>query len=181
MPLSADSPLAHLMARFARAGSVRWIGLRPARDEVMQAQQDVEAVQGGGLRGDRYRGRDGGRGITLIQFEHLPVIASLAGVDQVSPALLRRNIAIEGIALSALVGQRFQLGTALLEATGRCDPCSRMEAALGEGGYNAMRGHGGITARVLEGGRIRIGDSLLPDGLMSGSRMAGSSARPVTH
>ena len=76
------------------------------------------------------------------------------------PALLRRNIVVAGLNLLALKGRRFRIGGALLEGSGPCEPCSRMEEALGPGGYNAMRGHGGITARVVEGGLIRVGDAV---------------------
>lgn len=100
--------------------------------------------------------------MTLIQWEHLPVIAALSGHDQVDPALLRRNIAVAGINLLALRKRLFRIGTAVLEGSGLCAPCSRMEAALGPGGYSAMRGHGGITAAVIEPGRIGLGDQVTP-------------------
>ena len=65
-----------------------------------------------------------------------------------------------GVNLLALKSRRFRIGGAVFEATGPCDPCSRMEEALGPGGLNAMRGHGGITARVAESGAIRVGDAV---------------------
>jgi MOSC domain-containing protein YiiM len=148
-----------LMARLPRAGCVNWIGVRPARDVPMLAL-DAVRIDGNGLDGDRYTGGSGKRAVTLIQAEHLPVIAQLSGHASVAPGTLRRNIVVAGIPLVALKGRRFRIGEAVLEGTGPCDPCSRMEAALGPGGYNAMRGHGGLTARVIEPGWVRIGDAV---------------------
>ncbi len=149
-----------LMSQFPRDGMVQWIGVRPARNVPMREVDAVEATAGGGLAGDRYAGGSGKRGVTLIQAEHLPVIASLAGHEAVAPATLRRNLVVSGIALAALKGHRFRVGGVLLEGTDACDPCSRMEEALGEGGYNAMRGMGGLCARILEGGTLRLGDTV---------------------
>jgi MOSC domain-containing protein YiiM len=156
-----DSELGKLMRTLPRSGRVRWIGLRPRRDVPMQAVDSVLATPAG-LDGDRYGKAGGKRGITLIQAEHLPVIAALAGLHGVEPATLRRNVVVEGLPLVALKGRRFRIGDVLCEGTGDCDPCSRMEAALGAGGFNAMRGHGGLTARIVEGGRIRVGDRVEP-------------------
>lgn len=100
--------------------------------------------------------------MTLIQAEHLPVIAALCGRAEVTPEALRRNLVISGLPLLALKDARFQIGEVILEGTGECHPCSRMEETLGEGGYNAVRGHGGLTARVIRGGLIREGDTLIP-------------------
>ena len=155
-----DSELHRLMTRFPRDGAVCWIGLRPARDVPMRAVDSAEAIAGKGLRGDRYGSGSGKRGITLIQAEHLPAIAALAGLDAVEPAVLRRNLVVSGIPLIALKGRRFRIGELLCEGTAPCDPCSRMELALGAGGYNAMRGHGGLCARILQGGTLRIGDAV---------------------
>lgn len=162
MTLPADSALGALMATLPRPGQVRWIGLRPARDVAMVDVARVEAVAGKGLVGDRYNSGSGKRGITLIQAEHLPAIAALSGHETVVPALLRRNVVVSGIPLVALKGRRFRIGQALFEGTDECDPCSRMEAALGPGGYNAMRGHGGLCARILESGLIAVGDPVVP-------------------
>jgi MOSC domain-containing protein YiiM len=156
-----DSLLGRLMANLPRPGRVEWIGLRPRRDVAMHEVEAVEARAGTGLVGDRYAGGSGNRAVTLIQAEHLPVIAALAGHETVSPALLRRNLVVSGLPLAALKGRRFRIGEALLEGVDDCTPCSRMEDALGPGGFNAMRGHGGLCARVLEGGRFRIGDRVL--------------------
>jgi len=157
--MTARETIAELMDRLPREGCVEWIGVRPARDAPMQIVDRVELIQGAGLEGDRFSSRnDGPRQVTLIQLEHLAVIAACAGLETVEPDLLRRNIVVSGINLLALKDRRFRVGTALLAYSGQCHPCSKMERRLGPGGYNAVRGHGGITARVLESGHVRPGD-----------------------
>jgi MOSC domain-containing protein YiiM len=155
--------LKELFATLPQIGRVEWIGVRPERLAPLVALNEVEALLETGLRGDRYAS-SGKRQVTLIQSEHLPVMSSLLR-KPVEPTTLRRNLVISGINLLALKGARFRIGEALLEGTGPCEPCSRMEDALGPGGYNAMRGHGGITARVLEAGQIKLGDAVAFVGL----------------
>ena len=94
----------------------------------------------------------------MIQYEHIAAMASLLGIDAIDASLLRRNLVVSGINLLALKDKVFSVGDCQLEMTGLCHPCSRMEKALGPGGYNAMRGHGGITARIIRDGTIRIND-----------------------
>ena len=152
--------LRELRNTLPQTGIVQWIGVRPGRRLPLDEVKSV-MIHEDGLEGDRFSGQAGApRTVTLIQQEHLPVVASIMGREEVDPGLLRRNIVVSGINLLALKDQSFRIGEAELFATGNCPPCSRMEENLGEGGYNAMRGHGGITARVLKPGNIQIGDSV---------------------
>lgn len=160
------SGLAELKDALPRKGAVQWIGLRPTRKAPITVRKQVHAVKGQGLEGDHFSGRRSGkRQVTLIQFEHLEVLSSLLNIPNVDPALLRRNIVVAGINLLALRGRQFTVGDCTLQMTGPCAPCARMEAALGPGGFNAMRGHGGITAQIVTSGCIRIGDqvALVPE------------------
>lgn len=151
--------IATLTARIAQPGRIAWIGLRPARLAAMAAVPRAEVTQDG-LSGDH--ARPGKRALTLIQAEHLPVIAALAGLAEVTPDILRRNLVVAGINLGAFRGKALRIGAAVVEITGPCAPCSRMEAALGPGGYTAMRGHGGWCAQVRIPGRVGLGDAVLP-------------------
>lgn len=156
-----ETSLDRLLRTLPQRGRVTWIGVRPARGAAPVAVDSAEARPGGGLTGDRFKGTvTSRRQVTLIQAEHLAAVASLLGRDSLDPALTRRNVVVAGINLYALRNARFQVGGVLLEGTGICAPCAQMEAALGAGGFNAMRGHGGITARVLEAGVIRAGDEV---------------------
>lgn len=159
MARTVPAALAPLLSTFPHRGHLAWIGVRPARDVAMLEVDAVQAKAGAGLVGDRHRG-SGKRQVTLIQHEHLPLVGALLGAQAPAPALLRRNLAVAGINVLALKTARFRIGEVVLEGTGPCDPCSRMEAALGPGGYNAMRGHGGITARIIAGGVLRLGDAV---------------------
>ena len=147
-----------------QVGHVEWIGIRPVRRENVVSIESVELIPGVGLDGDHRSKRspnpDSARQVTLVQWEHLAVVAAMVDLNTVEPGMLRRNIAVSGINLVSLKDKRFRIGETELEGSGPCPPCSRMEEVLGPGGYNAMRGHGGITARVTGGGRIALGDSV---------------------
>lgn len=157
--LNPASPLARLMNGPMRPGAVTWIGLRPSRGAPMLSLEEIDLIAGQGIAGDRYKTRNnGGRQVTLIEAEGLAAIAAYMGEPAMAPERLRRNIVTRGINLLALKDKTFRVGGTLLAYSGECHPCSQMETLVGPGGYNAVRGHGGITARILEGGVVRIGD-----------------------
>jgi MOSC domain-containing protein YiiM len=150
--------LNELQSIYAKPGSVESLLVRPARAGGVKILDQVTALEDVGLQEDHYQNSGGNRQVTLIQAEHLEVVASLLGVSKVPHELTRRNIVVRGINLLSLKGKRFKIGAAILEYSGECHPCSRMEKNLGPGAYNAMRGHGGITAKVVIGGLIKLGD-----------------------
>lgn len=169
--------LRELTARFATTGRIEAIVLRPTRAEPALNVDEVMALPGRGLEGDRRAARASALGgaaakreLTLVQAEHLAPLARWVGRDGIDARLLRRNLVVSGLNLvsmrSPFAGRQLVWrigGEVLIEVTGPCDPCSRMEQALGPGGYNAMRGLGGVTARIVQGGRIRIGDRVALD------------------
>ncbi|UOQ52206.1 MOSC domain-containing protein [Hymenobacter cellulosivorans] len=157
------SKIAQMLATLPQQGRVEWIGIRPVRREPLLSLSEVEVLTDARLQGDHARVKTGGkRQVTLIQHEHLHAVAGFLGREQpVDPGRLRRNLVVSGLNLLALKNRRVQLGEeVILEITGECHPCSRMEEELGPGGYNAMRGHGGLTARIIQGGILRVGDTV---------------------
>ena len=168
-----QSGLRELTQRFAQAGQLQAICLRPQRDAPARLVDSAEALEGRGLAGDRSAERapaapaGSKRQVTLIQAEHLPLIAAWCGLAELSAADLRRNLVVSGLNLLGARSPfadrplRLHIGAeVVLEINGPCDPCSKMEVVLGRGGYNAMRGHGGVTARVLHGGTLAVGDAV---------------------
>lgn len=152
-----------LLRTLPQNGTLTWLSRRPYKHAEVEVVSSLTLNVEEGLVGDHYSGRSGKRQVTLVQAEHLPAVSAMLGVEEVDPQKLRRNLVISGINLLALRDRRFRIGgEVVLEGTGACHPCSKMEENLGPGGYNAMRGHGGITARVIRGGAIRQGDVVAP-------------------
>lgn len=166
---ATNSDLRILTTQFAQNGRLDAIYLRPARNVPCVQTTHVMALADQGLIGDRTlktpsRNPFGSnRQVTLIQAEHIAVIAAFLN-KPIDAAWLRRNLVVSGINLlaakSLFKDQTMQLhiNDVVLEITGPCEPCSKMEVALGKGAYNAMRGHGGVNAKVIVGGELKLGD-----------------------
>jgi len=158
----ATSDMSKLLKSIPQIGSVEWIGIRPTRRKALVEVPEAEISIEDGIIKDHYTSKKGKRQVTLIQAEHLQAMAGMLQQNTpISPFLTRRNIVVSGLNLVALKNRQFTIGDdVILEGTGYCHPCSRMEENLGPGGYNAMRGHGGITAKVIRGGVIHKGAAI---------------------
>ena len=155
------SNMKKLLRSIPQVGKVDFISIRSERKTLPTTLEKVNISIENGLEGDHYKGSSQKRQVTLIQAEHLNAVAALLGKDKIDPLLTRRNIVVSGVNLLAFKNMQFQIGKdVILEMTGACHPCSQMETNFGAGGYNAMRGHGGITAKVIQGGEIKIGDKI---------------------
>jgi hypothetical protein len=141
-------------------GSVAAILTAADAESPLARVDSVDAVAGRGLKGDRYydgRGTFSGPGrgyeLTLVEAEVLESV-DLSWEDA------RRNIVTRGIALNALVGQRFKIGA--VECIGRrlAEPCAHLEKLTRSGLLRPLVHRGGVRADILEGGTISIGDSV---------------------
>ncbi len=146
------------MVKRAEVGRLEWIGVRShPRGPIVEAPE-AYARAGRGITGDYYSRRTAGRRqVTLIQFEHLAEIAKRVDTWRVEARETRRNLAVSGIDVLACKDRIFSIGDVVLEGTGTCEPCRKMDASLGPGGARAMRDLGGITARVISGGVLHVG------------------------
>jgi len=156
-----DEPIRELINKLPQVGKLEWIGIRPARRASLESLNEVNVTLEGGLEGDHFAGKHSKkRQVTLIQHEHLEGVASILGKNSIDPGDARRNLVVSGINLFSVRDRKFSIGEVIFEGTGYCHPCSRMEENLGPGGYNAMRGHGGLTAKVIKEGVVRLEDEI---------------------
>lgn len=150
------------ISRQLNCGSLEWIGLRPAHKQPMIEVNQTNAIVGLGLEGDHRCEKTPGsaRQVTLISQEYIQQLAAKINLEKINPALLRRNLLISGMDMDLLRFQQLKIGDAIFETSALCHPCSRIDKALGQGATQAMMGLGGLCAKILQGGIIRVGDKV---------------------
>ena len=148
------------------SGAVEAIFLAAGRGEPRAPVEQVSAVAGAGLAGDRYFGKPGGRyasvcQVTLIEAEAVEAVRATGRAF--APGDSRRNLVTRGVELNALVGRTFRIGGAVLRGVEPCDPCVRLERLTYRGVMRDLDGRGGLRAEVVDGGDIRVGDEVVLD------------------
>jgi MOSC domain-containing protein YiiM len=146
--------------------SVVHIFTAPSRGAPMESRQSVAALTDGGLDGDRYVDSANRRGpeyqVTLIEFENIAAFSKLVDM-RFTPDMPRRNIVTQGIRLNDLCGKRFKVGGAMLEGLELCEPCALFAQRTLREVLKYFPQKGGLRARIVGGGEIHIGDSVVLD------------------
>jgi MOSC domain-containing protein YiiM len=134
----------------------------------MESRPEVDAIVGVGLAGDRYATREGahsekpggGRQVTLVEREAIAAVR-VEGVE-LADHETRRNLLTEGVPLNHLVGQTFRIGDVVLRGVRLAEPCSYLAGLTRPGVSRALVHRGGLRADVVEGGTLRVGDTISP-------------------
>ncbi len=165
-------------------GEVVSIHIADTAEARMHPVDRVRAIPGKGLEGDRYFHESGtysdrpgpGREVTLIESE---TIEAMARDNQITiPAgATRRNVTTRGAPLNHLVGQEFEVGRVRLLGIKLCEPCSHLEGLTQRGIIAGLVHRGGLRAKILTEGDIRVGDPIVPRGIPSKS---GKTSAPQT-
>lgn len=137
-------------------GTVRAIHIASGYGEPVESIAEVEAVAGKGLLGDRYFGTR--RQVTIVASGELTAAAAELGADRIDDGATRRNITVDVPSLPRAHGTRLEIGETVLDVWRDCAPCDVMETSVAPGARAALRDRAGVSASVVAGGIIRVGD-----------------------
>jgi MOSC domain-containing protein YiiM len=119
---------------------------------------EIHCIAGRGIAGDRffdfkenYKGQ-----ITFLAREVFEEVCLRLHVSDKSPGIMRRNVVTEGADLNSLIGKKFILQGVEFEGVSECSPCYWMDAAIAPGAEAALQGRGGLRARILTDGKLRV-------------------------
>jgi MOSC domain-containing protein YiiM len=147
-------------------GTLESIHIASAAKAPTKAVDLVQAIPGVGLDGDRYALKQGtfykpepDFELTLIEAEAIEALQRDYHLT-LSAGDARRNLVTRGVALNHLVGREFQIGVVKVRGIRLCEPCSHLEAMVGQPVIKGLRHRGGLRAQILSEGTIRVGDAV---------------------
>jgi MOSC domain-containing protein YiiM len=150
-----------------KPGSVLSIQIAPNGTDKLRKIEQVNAIEGMGLEGDRYYNRTGtysdkhdeSREATFIESESLDALAKDYNIE-LEGTESRRNISTKGVALNHLVGKEFKVGEAVFRGVRLCEPCTHLEEVSGKPARKGLIHRGGLRAQIVKSGLIRVGDEI---------------------
>jgi len=150
-----------------KLGTVLSIQIAPNGTDSLRNLEQINAIEGMGLEGDRYYNRTGtysnkhdeSREATLIESEALEALAKDYNVE-LKGTESRRNISTRGVALNHLVGKEFKVGEAVFRGIRLCEPCTHLEEVSGKPARKGLIHRGGLRAQIVKSGMIQVGDEI---------------------
>ena len=147
-------------------GTVLSIHIAPTAEAAMQSVEEVRAISGKGLEGDRYFNQTGtfskpqpDRELTLIESEAVDALKAELGVD-LEAGSIRRNIVTRGVPLNHLVGREFRLGEIKVRGIRLCEPCAHLAQLAHSAVLPGLVHRAGLRAQILTDGTIRVGETV---------------------
>jgi MOSC domain-containing protein YiiM len=148
-------------------GTIVAIGIATTGGEPITLVDEVNAVPGQGLEGDRYFDKQGtfsdkpgeGRAVTLIESEAIDALERDYGY-KLDYKDARRNVITRGVPLGHLVGQEFRVGDVTLRGVKLSEPCNHLAGLTHEQVRIGLVHRGGLRADIVSGGMIRVGDTV---------------------
>jgi MOSC domain-containing protein YiiM len=131
---------------------------KSAGEHLIVEHQKIYCVAGRGIEGDRFFDyKDNYRGqITFFAFEVFANVCEQLRIHDKSPSVSRRNVITTGVDLNSLIGQEFAVQGIQFLGVEECRPCYWMNQAIGCGAEAALKGRGGLRARILTSGWLRV-------------------------
>ena len=130
---------------------------QPPSEHPMIERAEIRCLAGRGIEGDRfldfkanYKGQ-----VTFFSNEVYEEVCEKFGVRDKPASVFRRNIIVEGADLNALIGREFEVQGVRFLGTQESAPCHWMNTAFAPGAEEALRGRGGLRAKVLRDGVLR--------------------------
>lgn len=143
--------------------SIEGIFVACDKNAAMEPRRSASVAAGIGIEGDRYalaKNRNNeGRQVTFIEAEQIERFVAETGLSMAVHEP-RRNIVTRGVDLNALVGRRFTVGDCEFEGVELCEPCAKWARSTHPGVVRFFVHRGGLNARVVRGGTIRVGDAV---------------------
>ncbi len=131
---------------------------KPAGDNPILSVPEIRCVAGKGIEGDRYFGhKEDYKGqITFFAFEVYHALCEYFGIPGLDPFVFRRNVITRDVDLNALIGQPFEIQGVKFQGVEECRPCYWMNQAVSAGAEDFLKGRGGLRARILSDGILKL-------------------------
>jgi len=131
---------------------------KPAGTNPVVERESASCVVGKGIEGDRYFGVEVDYKAQVTVFDqdiHEKVLEEFGTGHSANK--YRRNVLLSGVDLNMLIGKQFTIGEVTFEGIEECEPCHWLNGAIAPGVENYLKGRGGLRAKIVQSGILKVG------------------------